>query len=56
MARKRTIKLLPVAIAQQRWDLAAHLLVIGLVKVQQKDRSKTGPLKTKSPPTGQDDG
>lgn len=56
MAKKRSIKLFPVAIAQQRWDLAAHLLVIGLVKVQQKDRSKKDSLKNKTPPTGQKGG
>lgn len=40
MREKKKIKLLPTAIADQRWDIAAHVLVIGLVKAQQKENGK----------------
>ncbi len=42
------MKLLKAALENQRWELAAHCLVIGLVKAQQKQ----GPLPKSKMPRG----
>ena len=36
------MKLLKIAIENQRWDIAAHALVWGLVKVEEKEKEKVG--------------
>ena len=42
------MKLLRIALDSQRWDLAAHCLVIGLVKARQKQGAAVkGPSKSK---------
>lgn len=46
------MKLLKVAIENQRWDVAAHALVIGMVKAKQnttqKSNGKKKPSKARS--------
>ncbi len=41
------MKLLKVAIENQRWDVAAHALVIGMVKAKQNTAQTTSNAKKK---------
>ena len=42
------MKLLKVAIVEQRWDVVAHTLVLSLVKAQQQKDNENGPKKKRS--------
>ncbi len=38
-AKEEAMKLLKAAIENQRWDVAAHALVIGMVKAKRRENS-----------------
>ncbi len=47
------MRLLRLAIETQKWELAAHALILGAITARQKDYGKPGGKKGKRRPQGQ---
>ena len=47
------MRLLRLAIETQKWDLAAHVLILGTIKARQKENGEPGSKDRKKRPSGQ---